>query len=129
MPLFKTWTFLTNRPCMSNLNKCNTKHNQTRANMDNTKGQCLQVNLSSQKCIQTGLVGGMPQPHVKMFLQERTHSLIQHEEQEKYVNGPLLTSIMRKLTIIQIIQTVRNEVPQFCGRGLGPVLTQFLGAL
>ena len=40
--------------------------------------QCLQVNPSSQKCIQTGLVCGMPQPHVKMFLQERTIILIQH---------------------------------------------------
>ena len=54
--------------------------------MHNTKGQCLQVDLSIHKCIQTGLVCGMPQPHVKMFLQERTHSLIQHEEQEKSVD-------------------------------------------
>ena len=69
-----------------------------------TKGQCLQVNLSVQQCIQTGLVGGMPQLHVKMFLQERTHSLIQDEEQEKSVNGPFLTSIMRIMTIIKIIQ-------------------------
>jgi len=36
-----------------------------------TKGQCLHVNLSVQQCIQTGLVGGMPQPHVKIFLEER----------------------------------------------------------
>ena len=57
--------------------------------MHKTKGLSVQFNLSIHKCIQTGLVGGMPQTHVKMFFQERTHSLIQDEEQEKYVNGPL----------------------------------------
>ena len=62
--LFNTWTFFTNRPCMSNLNKRNSKQNQTRATMHNTKGQSVQFNLSIHKCIQTGLVGGMPQPHV-----------------------------------------------------------------
>ena len=29
IPLFKTWTFLTNRPCMSNLKQDNTRQNQT----------------------------------------------------------------------------------------------------
>ena len=71
---------------MSTLNKCNSKQNQTRATMHNTKGLSVQFNLSIHKCIQTGLVGGMPQTHVKMFFQERTHSLIQYEEQEKSVN-------------------------------------------
>ena len=83
-----------------------------------TKGQYLQVNLSVQQCIQTGLVGGMPQPHVKMFLQGRTHSLIQDEEQEKSVNGPLLTSIMRIMTIIKIVQKYRMKYPNSAVEGL-----------
>ncbi len=54
------------------------------------KGQCLHVNLSIYKCIQTDCVGGMPQTHVKMPLRERTHSIChsfaQIEGQEKSVN-------------------------------------------
>ncbi len=40
---FKTWTFLMKRPCISTLQKCNTKQNQTRAELHYTKGQRLHV--------------------------------------------------------------------------------------
>ena len=80
--LVQNMDLLYEQACMSNLNKCNSQQNQKRASMHNTKGQSLQFNLSIHKCIQTGLVGRMQQTHVKMFFQERTHSLIQHEEQE-----------------------------------------------
>ena len=50
------------------------------------KGQCLHVNLSIHKCIQTDFVGGMPQTHFKMLREERTHCFVQNEEEEKSVD-------------------------------------------
>ena len=63
-----------------------------------------------------------------MFLQERTHSLIQDEEQEKSVNGPLLTSIMRIMTIIRIIQKYGMMYPNSAVEGLVQNLRVFGGA-
>jgi hypothetical protein len=53
-----------NQPFISNLNKSNTQQNQTRVkkciSLHNTKGQCLQVNLSIHKFVQTGFVVSRP---------------------------------------------------------------------
>ncbi len=120
------------RLCISTLHKCNTKQNQTRVESHYTKGQCLHVNFSIHKCIQTDFVGGMPQTHVKMPLLERTHSFIQNEDSSRsrknllmYVNNENNVIIM---TMIKIMQKVRIEVPISAVEGLVQYLRDFLGA-
>ncbi len=104
-----------NRPFDDKLNICNTKQNETCAEMQYKIRNCLHVDFSIHQCIQNDFISGMPQLPVKILDQERTHYLIQNEEQENSVN---LWSIIKIMTIIKILQKVLGEVPQFRSRGL-----------
>ena len=68
---------------------------------------------------------GCHNPMSKCFFR-KGHTALSSTRNKK-ICGSSLKSIMRIMTIIKIVQKVRNEVPQFCGRGLGPELTRFLG--
>jgi hypothetical protein len=73
IPLFKTCIFLTNRPFADNLNPCNTKRNSICVKIQYKKRNCLHVDFSIHKCIQSDFVGWMPQGHVKILDQERSY--------------------------------------------------------